>query len=170
VQLMGEPANPLFDDPKTPQVEKRDDVALESLGDAVAWLRERLGSDPRRWRWGAIHQATFAHQPFGMSGIPVLERLFNGPSIPARGGLFSVDSALPDMEKPFSVFFGPAQRMIVDLADLDRSVSINSTGQCERLFHPHRDDQITMWEGVEYHPMILERAAGDRDVLTLAPR
>jgi penicillin G amidase len=170
VQLMGEPDSPLFDDPKTPRVEKRDDVALQSLGDAVAWLHERLGSDPGRWRWGAIHQATFAHQPLGMSGIPVLERLFNGPSIPARGGIFAVDSALPDMEKPFAVFFGASQRMIVDLADWDRSVSINSTGQCERLFHPHRDDQIPMWEGVEYHPMVFRRAAGAPDVLTLSPR
>jgi len=60
--------------------------------------------------------------------MPVLERLFNGPSIPARGGMFAVDSALPNMEKPFTAFFGASQRMIVDLADLDRRCRSTAPG------------------------------------------
>jgi penicillin amidase len=172
-RLMAEPDSRLFDDPQTPAVEKRDDVALQSVAEAVAWLRARLGADMRRWSWGAIHRVTFAHQPLGMSGISLLERAFNGPARPARGGTFTVDSALPSLEKPFTAVFGVSQRMIVDLAHLDGSVSVNSTGQSERLLHPHRDDQIGMWQAVEYHPMRWSRAAvaaAARDRLTLVPR
>ena len=108
-----------------------------------------------------MHRLTFVHQPLGESGIHMLEWLFNSKAVPARGGIFTVDSALPNMDKPFNAFFGPSQRMIVDLNDLDHSLAINSTGQSGQLFHAHRDDQVDMWQEVQYHQMLFSQRTID---------
>lgn len=76
------------------------------------------------------------------------------------------------LDQPFKVNFGTSQRMIVDLSDWDNSLAINTTGQNGHLFHSHREDLISMWQNVEYHPMFFAREAVEANaeaVLTLAP-
>lgn len=171
--LLRQADDPFFDDPRTPAREGRDELLRGALSDALAFLRQKLGDDVARWSWGGVHAAVFAHQPLGASGITALERLFNGRSVPARGGLFTVDNAVPNAEQPFAAFFGASQRLIVDFADLDGSLALNSTGQTEQLFHRNRADQVEAWERVDYHPMPSSRQAvraAGRHMLTLVPR
>ena len=153
IDLMGRPDDPLFDDQRTPAVEHRDDIVRRSFGHAVAWLSKRYGDDPAQWTYGKVHSVTFVHAPLGQSGIAPLERLFNSATFPARGTFFTVDAAMPDFTAPFAVVFGTSQRMIVDLADLEASTWVNSTGQNAQLWNRHREDQIPKWEAVEAYPM-----------------
>jgi penicillin G amidase len=140
-----------FDDVRTPQVENRADITSRSLSDAVKFLSQRLGSDPANWRWGRLHTVTLPHVPLGQSGIGLLERIFNSPTIPARGDFRTVNMGAYDWyTDQFQMIFGPGQRMIVDLADWDSMQSINSTGQSGQLFNPHREDQFVMWQNAEY--------------------
>ena len=172
VELMTQADSPWFDDTTTSQVETRDDVVRRSLADAVAWLGERYGKNPERWEWGRLHTMTFVHQPIGDCGIGVLENLFSTKSIPARGDCFTVNAASFDFEEPFEMSHGVSQRQIVDLSDLDNSLTIHTTGQSGQLFHPHREDFISLWQNVEYHPMLFSREAVEanaEDVLTLTP-
>ncbi len=157
--LLERPDDPLFDDRRTPAVERRDDIVRRSLTRAVAWLAERYGDDPAGWTYGKVHSVTFVHSPLGASGIAPLERLFNSATHPARGTAFTVNAAVADVTKPFGVNFGTAQRMIVDLADLEGSTWVNSTGQDAQLFRPHREDQIPKWVAVEDYPMTYGEAA-----------
>ncbi|HEY7214633.1 MAG TPA: penicillin acylase family protein [Thermoanaerobaculia bacterium] len=159
VDLMARPDDPLFDDRRTPKVEHRDDIVRRSLTRAVAWLAGRYGDDPAGWTYGRTHAITFVHAPLGQSGIAPLERLFNSRTFPARGTAFTVDAAMADSTPPFPVVFGTAQRMIVDLGDLEASTWVNSTGQDAQLFHRHREDQIPKWEAIEDYPMRFGRAA-----------
>jgi penicillin amidase len=154
VALMGRADDPLFDDRRTPQIEHRDDVVRRALTDAVAWLDKNYGSDPDGWRYGRVHSVTLIHQPLGQSGIAPLMWAFNSATYPARGTAFTVDAAMPDYTQPFAVNFGTSQRMIVDLADLDRSLWVNSTGECAVPFHPHREDQTARWIGLDYYPLL----------------
>jgi penicillin amidase len=158
VALMGRPDDPLFDDRRTPRVEHRDDVVRRALTDAVAWLAKRYGSDPGGWRYGRVHSVTLVHQPLGQSGIAPLMWAFNSATYPARGTAFTVDAAMPDFTQPFAVVFGSSQRMIVDLADLDRSLWVNSTGECAVPFHRHREDQTARWIGLDYYPLLASEA------------
>jgi acyl-homoserine lactone acylase PvdQ len=51
---------------------------------------------------------------------------------------------------------GPTQRVVMDL-DEGSSFAILTTGQSGHLFHPHRQDLITKWQNVEYHPLLFKR-------------
>ncbi len=159
VDLLALPDDPLFDDHRTPKIEHRDDIIRLSLTHAVGWLAKRYGNDPAGWTYGRVHSITFVHAPFGQSGIPPLERLFNSATFPARGTAFTVDAAMPDFTAPFAVNFGTSQRMIVDFADLETSTWVNSTGQNAQLWHRHREDQIPRWEAIESYPMLFGEAA-----------
>ena len=174
LDLMARPDDPLFDDRRTPSVEHRDDIVRRSLTHAVAWLAKRYGNNPAGWTYGRVHSVTFVHAPLGQSGIAPLERLFNSATFPARGTAFTIDAAVSDFTQPqpFAVNFGTSQRMIADLADLEGSTWVNSTGQNGQLWHRHREDQIPKWEAIEDYPMRFGAAAVRAHAearLTLAP-
>ena len=173
VDLMSQDDNVWFDDTTTPQVESRDDIVRRSLADAVSWLSEHYGDDPNKWEWGRLHTITFTHQPLGQSGIKLLERFFNSRPIPARGGNFSVNAGFFSFNRPFDVNGGTSQRLIVDLGDLENSLSIHTTGQSGHVFHRHREDFISMWQNVKYHPMLFGREAVEAEAkatLILRPK
>ncbi len=173
VDLMTQADSTWFDDINTPQVETRDDIVRRSLSNAVAWLSERYGDAPERWEWGRLHTMTFVHQPLGQSGIGLLERLFNSKPIPARGDNFTVDAASFSFDEPFAMNHGASQRYIADLSDLDQSRTVHTTGQSGQIFHPHREDFISLWQNVESHPMLFSREAVQSNaeaVLTLVPQ
>jgi penicillin amidase len=170
--LLERPNDRWFDDRRTPAVETRDDILRGSFSQAVAWLREQRGDDPRDWRWGSLHTVSFAHQPFGMSGIAPLERIFNSRVLEVAGESDTVNANGSDPQRPFRVGFGVSQRFVADLADLGRSVAVNSTGQSEHPFHRHRDDLAILWSRGEYHPVLTTREAvrpHAESVLTLTP-
>jgi penicillin amidase len=172
IELMDQADSPWFDDVGTPAVETRDDIVRRSLADAVAWLSEGYGQDPAKWEWGELHAKTFVHQPLGQSGIGILEDLFNSKTVPARGDEFTVDAAWFSYDQPFAMTGGASQRFIADLSDLDNSQTIHTTGQSGQLFHRHREDFITPWQNVEYHPSPFSREAVEAyadTVLTLTP-
>ena len=148
-----------FDDVNTPAIETRDDIARQSLADAVDWLSERLGDEPAKWEWGKLHSMTFVHQPLGQSGIGILEKIFNSKTIAARGDSLTVDAASYSFGGSYEMNHGASQRMIVDLSDLGNSRSIHTTGQSGQVFHKHREDFIDLWQNVEYHPMLFDRPA-----------
>jgi len=70
---------------------------------------------------------------------------------------FTIDAAMPDVNKPFAVIFGTSQRMIVDFADLEGSTWVNSTGQNGQLWHRHREDQIPKWRRSRIIQCVSER-------------
>jgi penicillin amidase len=84
-----------------------------------------------------------------------------------------VNVAAHGWNQPFEVNFGTSQRMIIDLSDWDNSLTVHTTGQSEHLGHPHREDLISTWQNVEYHPMLFTREtveANAEAVLTLTPQ
>jgi penicillin amidase len=159
IDLMTRANDPLFDDRRTPAAERRDDIVRRSLTQAVNWLSERYGNDPKDWTYGRVHSVTLVHAPLGQSGIAPLERLFNSATFPAPGTAFTVNAAVADVTNPFGVNFGSSQRMIVDFADLETSTWVNSTGQNGQLWNRHREDQIPKWVAVEDYPMSFGEAA-----------
>ena len=164
--------DPWFDDRATEAVEGREDMVARSLREAVAWLAQRYGDDPDEWRWGRLHPMTFRLLPLGGTGFPPLDAVFNSATVESRGGPATVFSAHPSLQQPFAVTSGTSQRFVADLADLDRSLAVNSTGQVAHVFHRHREDQVPLWHDVLFHPVIFSRAAAEADAeatLTLSP-
>jgi len=170
INLMSDPNNSFFDDKNTPNVETRDDIIIRSLRDAVDLLGKQCGSNIEDWQWGRIHTVSFKHQPFNT--VPVLNMLFNGPTLPARGDRFTVDAGAFNASQTFVMVHGSSQRLIIDLSNLNNSLSILTTGQSEQIFSPHRFDMVQKWQNVEYDPLLYTQEtaqANAEGVLMLVP-
>ena len=170
--LLARPGDPWWDDLRTPALETRDEILRLASSDAVAELKDRLGSDPAKWTWGALHGATFRNESLGESGIAPIEALFNRGPFATGGGSSIVDATAWDYEDGYGVVSLPSQRMVFDLSDWDSAVAIHTTGQSGHAFHPHYIDMANAWAQVGYAPLPWSRAAveaGAKETLRLVP-
>ena len=160
------------DDLGTGRTETCDEMLVRALERAVGRLAERHGDDPAAWRWGEEHFALAEHRPLASSP---LSRLFNLRG-PAPGSIYTVNSfefSPLDDERPFTSTHGPSLRAIYDLADLDRSLFIHSTGQSGNVLSPLYDSFEERWRSGEYITIPTRRPAfeaGALGRLRLVPR
>ena len=187
-RLLAEPLSPWWDDTTTLVVETADVIVLRALDEAGAELRTAL-SNPERWTWGELHQATFKEQTIGQSGIGPLEWYFNdGPvAVPGAAGAvnnmyYRLSRAYPDPLDPdfqplnvtelFSVTNLPSYRLLIDMTDLDGARIVITTGQAGNPFDRHYTDQIDPWRRGDTLPLPFTRGAIDEATvatLTLTP-
>jgi penicillin amidase len=137
------------DDVRTPAKETCAMRAATAFDLAAADLTKRYGA-PSKWRWGRAHRAAGDHRPLG--SVPVVGSLFNiDPETP--GDAYTVDVGnffLRDEERPFANRHAPGLRAIYDLADLDRSRFMQSTGQSGNILSPWYSSFAERWAHVEY--------------------
>ncbi|MGI8457720.1 MAG: penicillin acylase family protein [Propionibacteriaceae bacterium] len=170
--LLTEPTNPWWDDVNTPQVETRDDILAAAMGDARREATSLMSRDTATWRWDRIHRVTLQNQTLGMSGVALIERLFNRGDDGVAGGPAVVDAMAFVPDGGYRVVNGPAMRMRVDLSNLDDSRWINQSGNSGHAFHDHYADQLPLWTQNQLLPMVSSRARVDAttvDRLELVP-
>ena len=157
--LMQEPDSAWWDDIETEDtVESRDYILLRSFREAYGEAVAALGEDRSEWRWGDVHTATFVSYPLGLSGIGLIEDMVNRGPVAVNGSTSVVNNTVWDAASGnFTVLGLPSMRMIVDLSDLTRSVTVHTTGQSGHPFSPHYDDMIDLWRNIEYYPMLWTR-------------
>ncbi len=167
--------NDFFWDDKTTadKVETRDDIYIASLIETVKQLEDGYGKDPAKWpRWGELHTATFKNQTLGESGVFLIEDLFNRGPFGTGGGQSIVNATGWDIGVSFEVDWLPSMRMIVDLGNLNNSVTVHTTGESGHAYHPHYADMSPLWATVKYYPMWWEQdsiAADAEGHLRLVP-
>lgn len=131
--------------------------------DGLAWLEERLGADRSAWRWGALHTVTL-HHPLSTNAL-LRGLLTRGPY--EHGGTWNtLNNSLYQPHKLFETFSGVSYRLLVDLAG--KTQAVNPGGQSGHPGSPHYDDQMSMWQRGDYHPMELE-ADPQGDTWNLVP-
>jgi len=136
------------------KVENRDDIFQKALADTVENLNKYYGSDPAKWpKWGEIHFSTFRNGTLGKSGIAPIEALFNRGPFPSNGGESIVNATGWDIGTSFEVNWLPSMRMIVDLSNLDNSVTVHTTGESGHAYSPHYIDMADLWRNIQYYPM-----------------
>jgi len=116
-----------------------------------------------KWAWGKLHKATFENQSLGKSGIGLIESMFNRGPIPTSGGNGIVNATGWVLDEPAAVRSVPSERMILDLADWQRSLSLHTTGQSGHPYHKHYGDMIIPWRDIQYHTMHWDRSALEAD-------
>lgn len=134
------------------------ELISEALDRGITDLKARYGPDMTRWRWGQAHQTEATHRPF--SKVAVLRRLFE-VNTPTPGDPFSVNvgrNDLGDEERPFVNRHAASLRAVYDLADLNRSQFIHSTGQSGHPLSPFYRNFAAPWGAVQYIPMSLRPA------------
>jgi penicillin amidase len=153
------------DDVNTPVKESCADLLPKALDLALADLKRRYGDDRKQWRWGEAHFALSEHRPFGRQ--PQLARFFD-ISVPSPGDTYTINvgrNSLANESAPFASRHAASLRAIYDLADLDKSVYIHSTGQSGNLFSPLYKNFAERWSRVEYIPMSMKRSDAMADSL-----
>jgi len=146
------------DDVDTAAVETCDEMLARSLVIATDRIARDHGDDPEAWRWGDEHLAIAEHRPFGATPLAPLFNL----SGPAPGSIYAVNafsfSPLED-ERPFAATDGPGFRAIYDLADLQRSLFVQSTGQSGNVLSPWYRSFERGWRDGEYFTIPTDLAA-----------
>jgi penicillin amidase len=151
--LVQQPDSFWWDDPKTAEKETSDAALRNAFAAGLKELQSLQGSDPAQWNWGKIHTLTFQNKTLGKSGVAPIEALFNRGPYPTAGGKSIVNATGWDTSVGFEVDWLPSMRMIVDMSDLTKSLSVHTTGQSGHAFAPHYTDMIDMWRTIQYHPM-----------------
>jgi penicillin G amidase len=170
--LMKQPESAWWDNKTTPEVEGLDQIFAQAFTEAVSELESKAGDDPTRWKWGDLHTVTFINATLGESGIAPIEALFNRGPFPTSGGESIVNATGWNSTESYTVDWLPSMRMIVDLSNLQNSLTIHTTGESGHAFNPHYIDMADLWRTIQYHPMLwdeaqVKSAAGGH--LTLAP-
>ncbi|HET8568280.1 MAG TPA: penicillin acylase family protein [Candidatus Limnocylindria bacterium] len=129
----------------------RDAIAALALEDAAKDLASRLGGDPSKWRWGALHRITFAH-PLGS----VLPFLNVGP-FDRPGDDDTPNDAPYDLLAPYAMKNHTSLRTIVDFADVEGALSVLPLGQSGLPLSGHWGDQTRLWLEGRLKPMPLSR-------------
>jgi penicillin amidase len=148
-ELLDEPDHALWDDTRTPEQERRDDILLRALLDANEWLGRRFGSVPHEWFWNRLHTVTFDH-PIGE--VEPLDRIFNR-TLEASGDRTTVNAIGFTYSEGYEANNVPSYRQIVDVGAWENSRMLHTTGQSGHPFHPHFDDMLDEWQHVELGPM-----------------
>ncbi|MFN8158650.1 MAG: penicillin acylase family protein [Candidatus Nanopelagicales bacterium] len=170
--LWATPDDPWWDDKRTPQVETRDDDVVRALDEATTELSGLQGSDPKAWRWGALHTLLVQNQSFGQSGISLIERIFNRGPVETSGGESIVDATGWTPKNGYVVDWVPSMRMVLDLDDLDASTWVHLTGASGHAYNPHYADQLDAWQNGTTYPWAFTSKAvqsAAKDHLVLQP-
>lgn len=139
-----------------------DALLVAALEEAAADLTRLLGPNPASWRWGALNRVTWRH-PLG--AIKSLAPLFNRGPYELAGDLDTVNYAATLPYPPAGAAthaWLPAYRLIVDLAEPARSVSLLAGGEWGQPGSPHYADQIGAWRSGRYHTLLYNRVAIDK--------
>ena len=123
-------------------------LMLSALAGAAKDLVALQGEDRSRWNWGALHQVHLQH------ALPQ----FDLPSRPRPGDADTVNST-GNGRTSFEQTSGASFRELLDLADWDRSLAINTPGQSGRPGHPHASDLLPLWLEGKYFPLAYSRTA-----------
>jgi penicillin amidase len=116
-----------------------------------------MGEDIGAWAWGRLHHGYFPHPLATLKsamGVPDV-----GP-LPMGGSGTTVKLA-SYRGSDFRVLHGASFRMVVNLADLDRSLCVNAPGQSGDPRSVHYDRLAPLWAASEYVPMPYTKAAVD---------
>jgi penicillin amidase len=164
----------VFDDVTTNETETRDIIFKRAFSRTIEELTTEYGKNITKWSLGEANKISFNHIPFGQSGVPLLQKIFNSDEIKPSGGRYTVNlfMMVREGESETKDGFGPPQRMIIDTGNWDSMQTINHTGQSGHMFSKNRNDQIHIWENNGYHDMPFTKSAVQKtavDKLTLNP-
>ncbi len=150
----------------------RDELLLKAMTDARYEMTSKLGKDINTWSWGRLHTMELRNQTLGTSGPAIVKWLLNRGPWQLSGGEAAVDATGWNASAGYDVVWVPSMRMVVSLADFDKSRWINLTGASGHAYDAHYDDQTKMWaegELLPWHYTQAEVARTTQDKMTLSP-
>jgi penicillin amidase len=132
----------------------RNQLLLTSLEQAVQDLTERFGPDMNNWRYGQdkYHHIVIRHMLSNAVKTEYRSQFDVGP-LPRGGDGFTVNNT----DNASAQNIGASFRIIVDLADWDRSLGVNTPGQSGNPADAHYRDLAELWANGKYLPILYSR-------------
>ncbi|MEU7056785.1 penicillin acylase family protein [Streptomyces sp. NPDC046197] len=155
-----------------PKADNRDELFKRAMIDARWELTAKLGKDIDTWSWGRLHRLFLKNQTLGTDGPGFLKYVLNRGPWKLSGGEATVNASGWNAAGGYGVVWVPSMRMVVNLADLDKSRWINLTGASGHAFSAHYTDQTDMWAKGELLSWSFSANAVDKstsDTLVLKP-
>ncbi|MEU1815313.1 penicillin acylase family protein [Streptomyces roseifaciens] len=137
----------------------RDELLARAMKDARWELTSKLGKDVNSWSWGRLHQLNLKNQTLGKEGPGIVRWMLNRGPWNLAGGEAAVNAAGWNAAGGYDVIWVPSMRMVVNLADLDKSRWINLTGASGHAYNAHYYDQTDKWAKGELLPWAFSRDA-----------
>ena len=134
----------------------RSKIIKKAYKETMFELTEQLGSDVTQWHWGKVHVLEHKHP---LAQLEILAPIFNVGPFPIGGGnevINMMGFELND-EGFYQVNFGPAMRIVIDLADMENSYSVSPTGQSEFLFSDYYDNQAELFVQGKYRKQLMNQ-------------
>ncbi len=131
------------------------EIASQSLDEALVWLNEKYGKNLNSLRWGDAHEAFHRHETLG--SFPIIKYFVNIRQSTSGGdNTLMTGKTLGKGNEPFLNVHAAVYRGVYDFKDPDSSVFIISTGQSGHFLSRHYDDLGNLWRRGEYIPMSLD--------------
>jgi penicillin G amidase len=145
--IFNKPDSIFLDKAETDQKETLGDAVQASFRYTVSFLRDKFGSDVRKWQWGDLHQIEFSHV-FGQEKM--LRPFFDFGPYPFGGDEHTINRGGFDVNKPYKVNITASIRYIIDFANLNSSQAVLSTGECAQILSRNRTDMSKMFLKGQY--------------------
>ncbi|MCR4395822.1 MAG: penicillin acylase family protein, partial [Candidatus Saccharicenans sp.] len=155
-RILDQPDSIWFDLKETEKVETREEIIEKALLEARDYLRHKFGRNQEKWDWARLHRLGYSH----VLGKKWFLGFFNCGKFPMIGDLTTVRASFSD--DGWETTGGASCRLIVDLSDLDKSLSVITSGQSGHFLSPHYKDQISLYLNSLYHPWAFSEAAVGR--------
>ncbi len=130
-----------FDNVTTSEEETKEDIIQKSFQEAVADLKEELGSDIASWQYGRKHKYSLEHL------IGAVVTALNYPEFGYDGSSYTVDVSGGWVSK-----HGPSWRQIIDF---ETAFCIYPGGQVDNPFSKHYTDFVELWKESQYNEWLL---------------
>jgi penicillin G amidase len=146
----------------------RNQILLQTLDSAWKETAGLLGPDSQKWSWGRLHTIHFRHS---LDRLPGVEKLFDLGPLSRPGDGYTVNAT--SVGETFQQQAGASYREILDTADWDQSLTVNTPGQSGQPGSPHYSDLLPLWDQGQYFPLIYSRNTVEMDAqdrLVLAPQ
>lgn len=145
--------DPMWDDPRTPVREVREQLVRRAFVEAVAVGRERWGDDVRKWSWGAVRPFVLRH-PMGRASA-LLGTLLDSPTLPGLGSSGTVfkNQFLRSDRREMHPGFGPVLRFVVDMHAPGSGRFALAGGQSGWPLAPHYGDLLQEWMANDMRPL-----------------
>lgn len=150
-------SNPWWDDRTTEKQETREEIIQRALVISLEELVQQHGKDAQNWDWS---KSIVAVHPHPLGAKKPLDKIFNITTDPIPANEESVNKLAFRMngEGIYKVTSGPAMRIILDFADVDKSVSVLPTGQSGNRFSKHYADQAMLFAKGKYRPQLMNES------------
>lgn len=152
---------------KEPPSAPKAELMGRTLAAAAEKMKALQGTEATKWSWGKLHVLRLRH---GLDAL--LPPSLVDPEVVERPGDGHTVNATAYRAGSYEQLAGASYREVMDLADWDRSVAINTPGQSGQPGSKHYADLLPLWNEERYFPLNYSKAAVDRaaeDVLELVP-